>query len=497
MAYIRRGFNRSSITFCLLFIVQSSWTSPALGAESGDLASDLTLVGARISEHRRTGLTRFIGTEPGFPAQLKQAPASGASKDFGLAFASKYGASFGIANASEELLLTKNTPRATGGSTLRYQQVYLGVPIFAGEIIINLNADNALLSMNGEISPELSLSVTPTLTTNAARETALLAVAKWKSVDVSELQTSEPLLSIYDAQLLKPSALEPSLVWRIEVSSKQLAPIRELILIDAHTGSINLHFNQVHMAKNRQTHDGGGTDTLPGTLICEEGEPFPGCAAADTDVINAHDYAGDTYDFYSTKHGRDGIDGAGGLITSTVHWDDGGSCPNAFWNGAQMIYCDGLADADDVVGHELTHGVTTNESNLLYYYQSGAINESLSDIGGEFVDLTNGKGDDDPSVRWLLGEDLTSIGAIRDMQTPGTFGDPDRMSSGSYWTEAGDNGGVHINSGINNKAAYLMTDGDTFNSITVTGLGLDKNGGDLLRGTDQFADLRCGLCRPP
>ncbi len=166
-----------------------------------------------------------------------------------------------------------------------------------------------------------------------------------------------------------------------------------------------------------------------------------------------------------------------------------------------MAYCTGLADGDDVVGHELTHGVTSNESNLFYYYQSGAINESLSDIGGEFVDLTNGKGNDTPGVRWLMGEDLISIGgAIRDMQTPGTFGDPDRMTSGSYWVEPSDNGGVHINSGINNKAAYLMTDGDTFNGITVTGLGLDKTAKiyyeaqtNLLTSGSDFADLHEAL----
>jgi hypothetical protein len=174
-------------------------------------------------------------------------------------------------------------------------------------------------------------------------------------------------------------------------------------------------------------------------------------------------------------HARDGIDGAGGVIVSTVHWDDGVICPNAFWNGEQMAYCDGMADADDVVAHELSHGVTDAESNLLYYYESGAINESLSDVWGEIIDLTNGKGDDSPAVRWLLGEDLTAAGGvIRDMAFPGTFGDPDKMTSEEYWTFSADNGGVHINSGINNKATYLITDGDTFNGFTVAGLGTTK-----------------------
>lgn len=149
--------------------------------------------------------------------------------------------------------------------------------------------------------------------------------------------------------------------------------------------------------------------------------------------------------------------------------------PNAFWNGYQMVYGDGFASADDVVSHELTHGVTEFSSNLFYYYQSGAINEALSDIWGEFVDLTNGKGNDSSNVRWLMGEDLPpSIGAIRSMKNPPLFGDPDKMSSSNYYCAADDNGGVHYNSGIANKAAYLMADGDTFNGKTIRGLGLEK-----------------------
>ena len=130
-----------------------------------------------------------------------------------------------------------------------------------------------------------------------------------------------------------------------------------------------------------------------------------------------------------------------------------------------------MADADDVVGHELTHGVTDYESNLVYIYQSGAISESLSDIWGEFVDLTNGRGNDSIGVRWLSGEDLAG-GPARDMQNPPAYNHPDRMKHPLYWraARADDNGGVHINSGVGNKAAYLMTDGDTFNGITVSGI---------------------------
>lgn len=440
---------------------------------------------------------RFLGSAPGRAIGLAHSPKSSTPGDFGLAFAREYGVAFGIDDPSAQLkqLSTRSGPR--GGTSLRYQQLHQGIPVFAGELLINLDRGNGLLSINGEIAPGLTLQVEPTLTPADAGAKALQAVAKWYGVGRSDIQASEASLFIYDGRLLKPSALEPSLVWRIEVTSRLLAPIRELLLIDAQTGAVRLHFNQVHLAKNRDTHDAEGGVGLPGTLVCSEVDTFPDCAAGDSDVINAHTHAGDTYDFYASQHGRDGIDDAGSVMISTVHWDDGVICPNAFWDGTQMVFCDDLADADDVVAHELTHGVTDNESNLLYYYQSGAINESLSDVWGELIDLSNGRGDDSNGVRWLLGEDLVALGgAIRDMQSPGVFGDPDRMTSSDYWVISADSGGVHANSGINNKASYLMTDGDTFNSIGVTGLGIDKTAkiyyeaqAHLLTSGADYADL--------
>ncbi|WP_343424179.1 hypothetical protein [Candidatus Amarolinea dominans] len=100
-------------------------------------------------------------------------------------------------------------------------------------------------------------------------------------------------------------------------------------------------------------------------------------------AVAAHRYAGDTYNFYFNNHNRDSMDGAGMTLKSTVHYRSG--YQNAFWNGSQMVYGDGYGFplADDVVAHELTHGVTEHESDLFYYYQSGAINESFSDLWGE------------------------------------------------------------------------------------------------------------------
>ena len=247
------------------------------------------------------------------------------------------------------------------------------------------------------------------------------------------------------------------------------------MLVDAHTGAIDLHFDQHAEAKNRVVCDRnnvvGGAQACTSGFARVEGQGATGI----TDVDRAYFFAGETYDFYLDKFGRDSLDNAGLTLASTTRYcPDAPHCPyqNAFWNGSQMVYGDGFP-VDDVVGHELTHGVTDFESSLFYFAQSGAINESLSDVFGEFIDLSNtaGGGDDSAAARWKIGEDL---GTIRDMSNPPAFGDPDMMQSPNYVSAYGDNAGVHTNSGVNNKAAFLMTDGGTFNGKTVTALGIDK-----------------------
>jgi len=268
-------------------------------------------------------------------------------------------------------------------------------------------------------------------------------------------------------------------VWRMDVSSTELIPIKVLVLVDAHIGKVVLHFNQIDTALYRKVYDHNNVvgKPLPGDpsdLKRSESQGPTGIS----DVDKAYDFAGDTYNFYKNYHNRDSLDNAGMQLVSTTRVcpdDPDAGCPyeNAYWDGTQMVYGQGYASADDVVAHEMTHGVTQFESGLFYYMQSGAINEAFSDIWGEFVDLTNGKGNDSSNVRWLMGEDL-SIGAIRSMSNPPSFYQPDRISSSYYYCGYEDMGGVHTNSGIANKAAYLMTDGGTFNGKTVTGLGIDK-----------------------
>ncbi len=244
--------------------------------------------------------------------------------------------------------------------------------------------------------------------------------------------------------------------------------------------------------------------SLPGNLLCDQTQPS--CTnGSNPHADAAHKYAIGTYNFYADKYLRDSIDNNGMLIKSTVHYcSPSYPCPytNAFWSGTQMVYGDayGFPLADDVVAHELTHGVTEYESNLFYFYQSGAINESLSDVWGEYYDQTNGLGNDSGSVRWLMGEDVSGSTPIRSMSNPPAYSDPDKMSSTHYYEGDLDNGGVHTNSGVNNKAVFLMVDGGSFGGITVSAIGWDKTAAiyyeaqtHLLSSGADYSDLYYAL----
>jgi len=460
-------------------------TSSIYQKEEGNLVNQLKLLTGdkvRIGMHAMTGKVRYIGVNPSDAIkQVAILSAKPTPEEAARGFLSAYGSLFGLIDQAQELkvMRTKNADR--GRSFVRFQQVHSGIPILGGELIVQVDSLNNIISGNGEILPNIHINTSPIISAEMAKEKSLALVFKHYqneyNVDMSLLEVSKPELWIYNPILLGVNNNFTRLVWRMEVFPTKMLPIRELVLIDAHLGNVALHFNQIDTALYRQIYDHNNTvgKPLPGNpedLIRSEAQDPTGI----TDVDNAYDYAGDTYSFYWNYHGRDSLDNAGmQLISTTRYCPDAAHCPyaNAFWDGTQMVYGEGYASADDVVGHEMTHGVTDHESRLFYYMQSGAINEAFSDIWGEFIDLTNGRGNDSASVRWLMGEDL-SIGAIRSASNPPLYGDPDRMGSSKYYCGSSDGGGVHTNSGVANKTAYLMTDGATFNGTTVTGIGITK-----------------------
>lgn len=203
-----------------------------------------------------------------------------------------------------------------------------------------------------------------------------------------------------------------------------------------------------------------------------------GPESADESANRAFDGLGLTRDFFKEVFQRDSIDGRGMRLEGYVHF--GVKFNNAFWDGRQMVFGDGdgkvlgnLTGSLDVIAHELTHGVTEHTAGFEYHNQSGALNESLSDVFGSLVKQWSLKQAAD-EADWLIGADVWTPGidadALRSMKAPGhaynnpLFGkdpQPDRMSKFVHLpdTEEGDNGGVHFNSGIPNKAFYLTAVG--------------------------------------
>lgn len=421
--------------------------------------------------------------------------------EVGKAFLGEFGALFGIGGTSQlQTMRSKQNP--SGRNTVRYQTLHQGVPIIGAEVIVQVKGSSVVEAVKADPIAVDSIQTTPTLTSDEAED---LAVAQFeKKLNLSDLQASDAELWIYVPSVIGPGHDKAQLVWRTELTSQSRIDIKYFVLLDAHIGKLVFYFDSLDAALDRRIHDANCTSAIPGPLARSEGDPDSTVA----DVNLAYLYAGDTYNFYANEHGRDGIDDQGATLISTVNYDpDDDLCDfaNAFWTGTQMVYGTGFASADDVVSHELTHGVTERESNLLYVYQSGAINESFSDMWGEWVDLVNGSGTDTPAVRWLLGEDVPVFGAIRNMQNPPEFGNPDKMSS-TFWLCAPDdsffwdNGGVHSNSGVGNKLCYLLTDGGEFNNQTITGMGISRTADlfyevqtSLLTSGSDYLDLYLAL----
>jgi bacillolysin len=486
--------------------------APALAPAASHARQEATLArslerqlgaGAEVDLSEETGRVGFIGTRTGRaigqPAALRSASPPAAARGF----LRRHAGALGLTGSTLRARAVGGTPR--GGRAVRLRQLYRGLPVLGGEFVVNLTRRRAVLSVAGEASPVHALDTAPAVAASAAIGEALAVTARAYATTVNRLRPSEPALWVYDPRLLGvPGPARPSLVWRLEVRSEDDPLLRELVLIDADRGYVVLHANLTRAALSRRVCDAFNTPTqVPcATPVRSEGQSPSGNA----DVDSAYEFSGHTYLFYSTRFGRDSLDGAGLPLVSTVRYCEPlEPCPfpNAFWDSDlhQMVYGQGLAAADDVVGHELTHGVTQFESNLFPWYQSGAIAESLSDIFGEFVDQTNGKGQDSAAVRWQMGEDLPG-GPLRDMGNPPARGDPDRMTSPLYVSDPDqfDGGGQHANAGVGNKAAVLITDGGTFNGQSVAALGLDKaaqiyyavNTTMLTSGSD-YADLANAL----
>ncbi|GAA4193710.1 hypothetical protein GCM10022219_15890 [Microbacterium oryzae] len=220
----------------------------------------------------------------------------------------------------------------------------------------------------------------------------------------------------------------------------------------------------------RTISDAANTTALPGTTVRREGDPATGDVAVD----EAYDALGATWTLLQEEYGRDSLDGAGRPLLATVHYGD--RYDNAFWDGERMVFGDGdgqvfrsFTSAVDIVGHELAHGFVQATVDLVYQGQSGALNESVADVIGSLVKQRL-LGQTAAEADWLIGAgiftDQVQGVALRSLAAPGTAydddvlgADPQPASMADYVDTTTDNGGVHINSGIPNRAFHLAATG--------------------------------------
>ena len=218
--------------------------------------------------------------------------------------------------------------------------------------------------------------------------------------------------------------------------------------------------------RTRVVHTANNTETLPGEPVRTDGDSPTGDQAVD----EAFDSSGQVLDLFRTEFGRRSIDGRGGTVSITVHY--GRDYDNAFWDGIQLVFGDGdgqiferFTKPMDVMAHEFTHGVTQFTVGLAYQDQPGALNESISDV---FASMAKQRalGQTAAEADWLIGEGLftstINAKALRSMKEPGTAYDDPQIgrdlqvgSMADYVYTDDDSGGVHINSGIPNRAFVL------------------------------------------
>lgn len=409
-------------------------------------------------------------------------------------------------NPDTNLSFVKKSTDKLGMTHYEFTQSIEGVPVYGARFIVHTNEKDIVSAVTGDVHPQAANDLAVKLEAKLSKKDAIDQA--WQSIDLTKKDTTANILVKEASKLpdsnVKDTAEKAKLVVYSQEGKSKLAYHVELqfiypdpgnwqIFIDANDGSVIDSYNAVTDAgeangygygvlddyKKLNTYLSNGTyflydvtNPMNGvieTFTANNGTSLPGSRASDNNnaftansqgaAVDAHAYADRVYDYYYDTFGRNSYDGNGSSIRSTVHY--GSNYNNAFWNGQQMVYGDGdgstfapLSGALDVVAHELTHAVTGSTAGLVYRDQPGALNESMSDVFSVFVEPED----------YLLGEDVYTPGrsgdALRSLSNPPKYGQPDHMRD--YVNTDSDNGGVHTNSGIPNKAGYL-----TMNSIGI------------------------------
>ncbi len=470
-------------------------------------------------------LTLYHQDDRGVPTFIKGnlAPASRAGNDLATAveFLERHKGAFRIANPADELRVRKTYIEENGARHLRLDQYYQGLRVIGGELVAHYDAGGSLRVINGYAEPELELDVNAAV--NAATATARAAS------DLSSFfgtgNPGEPELVIF------PWERSNHLAWRLFLTSD--TPMgRWEYFVDAKSGEILFKANRImdtdaigtgigvmgtarnhldtdftgstyQMKNNTRTvtnnphgHDGQmptgnylqtniAGATLPGT-IATDADNIWNAGGSQAAAVDGHNYSALFYDWLLAEFNRNSYTGTGTSMLTIVNYSGEGN-NNAYWDGQRIVIWSAgtgwrsLAGCPDVISHEWGHAVTENESDLIYQKESGALNESFSDMIGAAFEFAFDSLD---TPDWLMGENGQLSGAgFRDMSNPHANGDPDYYgTSDPYWIDVenctpssfNDWCGVHTNSGVGNKWFFLLSDGGTHHSITVMGIGVEN-----------------------
>ncbi len=487
-------------------------------AASNPAAVEAARLGLEIHWDEDNGTPTFVSVSAAAQQRiLSKTAAAARAAHIAKTFIADHRALFRLANPEEELQIAEEHVDRLGKQHVRFIQTLQGVPVWGKDLVAHVEADGRLYALNARHAPTPTNLKLPAAQLTAAQAVAIAQQHLAQRTEITVLSAGEKKMLSYDgpqaAQYLwtAPASQQPRLIWHVEIRPNLQDDW--YYFIDAASGAILECYNNTRFDGPRTaaaTDLNGKTQTVHSYqvgnayIMVDASRPIwqqhqpdlindPRGALVTLDLrnkdlnpqatlyhvvsndntwpdavaVSAHSIMGTVFSYYYNTHGRLAIDGQGSSMISIIHRTlNGQPLDNASWNGAAMSYGDGnvrfkpLAGALDVAGHEMTHGVVSHTVKLEYKFQSGALDESLADVFGMMVDRED----------WRMGEDIVKpgeypSGALRDLSDPhnggSRYGDrgwqPAHMNEFVNLNIDSDNGGVHVNSGIPNRAAYLIT----------------------------------------
>ena len=428
---------------------------------------------------------------------------------------------FRLENPAQEMVLRKVDTEPNGMSHLRLDQYYRGLKVYGGELIAHFTSEGVLRTVNGHTEADLDLDVTPAIAANSATDIAVqdlksffgagnpaaaeLVIFPWEGTN----HLSYRLFIYSDTPMGRWEYFVDAKTGEVIFKANRIMDVdaigtgvnvmgltRDHLDVDFTGSTYQMKNNTRQITNNPHGHNGQmptgnylqtniASSTLPGSIATDADNVW-NAGGSQAAAVDGHVYSALVYDWWLQEFNRNSYTNNGTSMLTVVNYSGEGN-NNAYWDGSRIVVWSAgtgwrsLAGCPDVIAHEWGHAFTENGSNLIYQKESGALNESFSDMMGAAFEFAHPSYD---TPDWLMGENGQTSGAgFRSMSNPHAYGDPDYYgSSDPNWIDVincspssfNDYCGVHTNSGVGNKWYYLLSDGDTHHGITVTGIGYNN-----------------------